>query len=165
MYFEYEITEDEYVAAQRLFNQAKVGRGLQVNALIWIFTGLFFVLVAWSERRFGWSVVLLIAAGTLQVLVGFQGFFPARKFRRSYRSSNMAGKKFKAEVNEAGFEVNADLSGYSVKWAGVKFRGEDDRVFMFYSAPVVFIFGKKYLSSDQQTELRRLAGTKPASVV
>jgi len=36
-------------------------------------------------------------------------------------------------------------------------KGEDKSVFMLYVEGTLFIFGKKYLTDEQQHELRRLA--------
>ena len=65
---------------------------------------------------------------------------------------------FKADVDENGFEVKGDLCEWRVKWLGVKLKGEDERVFIFTSGGTIFTFGKKYLNSEQQQELRKLSG-------
>jgi hypothetical protein len=38
--------------------------------------------------------------------------------------------------------------------------GEDKRVFMFSGKGTVFIFGKKYLTEDQQKAIRQLAAVQ-----
>lgn len=73
------------------------------------------------------------------------------------KTSGLIGRKYAADVNADGFEVNGQEWGWRVKWPGVRDKGEDERVFMFYAANTLFIIGKKYLSEDQQKELRQLA--------
>ena len=70
----------------------------------------------------------------------------------------MAGKKYQAEMNEDGFEVNEDLRGWRVRWSGVQLKGESELVFILRSQGTIFMFGKRYLNSDQQRELRKLSG-------
>jgi len=84
--------------------------------------------------------------------------FPARYFRRAYLESDLAGKSFNADVGEDGFEVTGDQCSWRVRWPGVRVKGENEQVFMLYSHGTMFIFGKKYLNSEQQEHLRRLSG-------
>jgi hypothetical protein len=73
-------------------------------------------------------------------------------------ASELAGKTFRADLNEDGFDVAGDTCSWRVKWQGVRWNGENERVFMLYSQGTVFIFGKQYLTTEQQTELRSLSG-------
>jgi len=47
MYFEYEITADDYAAGQVLYQRLKGGRKRLQNAVFWILAGTFFILLAW----------------------------------------------------------------------------------------------------------------------
>jgi hypothetical protein len=85
------------------------------------------------------------------------GLFPSLNLKRAYRRSELAGKKFKADVGQDEFSVSGDEYSWRVKWTGVKVKGESEKVFLL-SGPVMFIFGKKYLTEDQQRELRTFAG-------
>lgn len=91
---------------------------------------------------------------------GLANLFPKWHIARAYRSTQFGGKQFHAEVTEHGIEVNAESYGWRVKWQDVQVKGENDRVFMLYSrgTHTIFIFGKKYLTGEQQFELRALAG-------
>jgi hypothetical protein len=42
-----------------------------------------------------------------------------------------------------------------VAWSEVHLKGENKRVFMFYAKGTIFIFGKKYLTDEQQRDIRR----------
>lgn len=72
--------------------------------------------------------------------------------------SDLAGKSFEANVSEDGFEVTGDQCGWRVRWPGVSVKGENEQVFSLYSHGILFIFGKKYLNTEQQEHLRRLSG-------
>jgi len=69
---------------------------------------------------------------------------------------------FAADVDENGFEIKGEFCDWRVKWLGVTLRGEDRRVFIFVSGGTIFIFGKKFLSGEQQEDLRRLSGLPQA---
>lgn len=106
--------------------------------------------------------MLLAAIGVWWIYAGIASLFLARHFRRAYQGAEVAGKRFTADVNEDGFEVKGEFCTWRVQWAGVRRKGEDTQVFMFYSQGTVFMFGKKYLSIEQQQELRRLSGIPAA---
>ena len=158
MHFEYEITVDEYAAAQQLYHKQSGGRKRVERATGWIITGVFFIVIAWSERVLNWAPILLAATGVWWIYAGVATFFPTMHFRRAYRRVELAGKRFKADVTEDGFEVAGDLCSWRVRWPSVRLKGENERVFMLYSESTIFIFGKKYLSDEQQQELRSLSG-------
>lgn len=164
MHFEYEITADDYAAAQILLNQLGGSRTRIRSAVIWILAGVFLVLVAWNEGVVNWASVLLGGIGAWWIYAAVASLFLARYFRRAYRGAEVAGKRFIADVNEDGFEVKGESCAWRVQWAGVLQKGENRQVFMLYSQGTVFMFGKKYLSIEQQQELRRLSGLDPAKV-
>lgn len=161
MRFEYEITVDDFVAAQLLYYRLSEGRKQIERAFVWIVGGLFFCLVAWDEGHLSWAILLLAAIGIWWIWAGLVGLFPRWWFRRGYRESGLAGKRYRAEVCEEGFEVTGDVCTWRVRWQGAQVKGENKRVFVFYGANTIFIFGKKYLTGDQQEELRRLSGISP----
>ena len=158
MHFEYEITSDEYVAAQLLYHKLSGGRKRVQSAVCWFLTGLSLIFVAWSKRVLDWAPIVLAAIGAWWICAGVASLFPSRYFRRGYRTADLAGKRFNADVNEDGFEVTGDVCSWRVRWSGVRVKSESERFFLLYSAGTIFIFGKKYLNSEQQAELRRLSG-------
>ena len=164
MHFEYEITADEYVASQILVNQLGGVRTRIRSVAIWILAGVFLILVTWNEGAVTWATVLLAAIGGWWIYAGVASLFPARHFRRAYRGAEVAGKRFIADVNGDGFEVKGEFCTWRVQWAGVLRKGEDSQVFILYSQGTVFMFGKRYLSIEQQQELRRLSGL-PVAIV
>jgi hypothetical protein len=161
MQFEYEISVEEYVAAVTLYHKLSARRvRLYENPLVWILVGVFLVAVAWQEKTFNWGPALLILFGIWWIFAGLVSLFPARYFRKTFQKQESWGNRFKADLDEDGFAVEADLCAWRVRWQGVKVKGEDDLVFMFYSANTVFSFGKRFLDTSQQEELRRLSGIK-----
>ncbi len=158
MHFEYEITVDEYVASQLLYQNLSDGHKGIRRGISWIVVGLLFIVVVWNERVLDWGPFLLGAVGAWWVYAGVVSLFPARYFRNQYPKAGLAGKTFKSELNEEGFEVTGDECSWRVRWPGVRLKGENESVLVLYGANTVFIFGKKYLSHEQQQEFRKLAG-------
>ena len=70
----------------------------------------------------------------------------------------MVNKKYKASVEQQGFVVDGDDTTWRVRWEEVSPKGEDNDVFMFYARGMMFIFAKRYLSDEDQQQLRLLAG-------
>jgi hypothetical protein len=158
MHFEYEITADEFVASQLLYYKLSGGRKRVERAAGRIVSGLALIFIAWNEKFPDSAQIILTAIGAWWIYSGVASFFPARHFRRAYPSSGCAGERFTADTNEDGFEVTGDLYSWRVRWPGVRMKGENERVFMLYSQGTIFMFGKKYLNSEQEQELRRLSG-------
>ena len=172
VHFEYKISRDEYVAAQRLYyrlhGDAKRRRPV---AAIWILIGMVFAIMALNSRPPSWApydfsaglpLFFLAVIGIWWIYGGLQAFFPARYFRRAYRSFELGDKIFKADVDETGFRVAGEFLEWRAQWAGVKFKAENDKVFVFLAGNTLFIFGKTFLTGDQQADLRTLSGIKPA---
>jgi hypothetical protein len=158
MQFAYEIDAVDFAAAQKLYNKLRPRRARPNYAFICVFTGLLLIFAAWSDRLLDWPSIFLFAAmGVWWIYSGMVASFSDRTFRRAYRKSDLAGKKFTAYVHEDGFEVVGKLCRWHVQWAGVRLKGENERVFMLYSGGTVFMFGKRYLNEDQQEELRWLS--------
>ena len=157
MQFEYEISADEYSASQALYHKLSAGRWFTGRAVVWVISGAVLLLVAWNEKALGLAPVLLALVGAQWIYCGILALFPGRHFRRQYSSAGLAGNKFRADVKDDGFDVVGELWSWRVRWSGVRLKGEDKRVFMLSSQGTIFMFGKKYLTEEQQNELRRLA--------
>ncbi len=158
MHFEYEITADDYVGSQLLYYRLSLGSKLAKRIATWVLAGLFFLAVGWTERSSEWELILLTVVGGWCIYCGFRSAFPASYFRRAYEGADLAGKRFKADIDKDGFEVEGDLCAWRVRWPGVKLKGENERVFILFAANTIFMFGKNYLDEGQQQELRRLSG-------
>ena len=158
MHFEYEITVDEFVASQLLCHKLNGGRKRVERVIYSFLAGLLFLATAWTERSRDLSPFLLAITGAWLIYYGAVSLFPAKYFRSAYRKSEVVGKRFNAEITEGGFEVTGDLRSWRVRWPGVRLKGENERVFVFCSYGTVFMFGKKFLSSDEQQQLRKLSG-------
>ena len=158
MNFDYEISSEEYVASSLLYLKLKRDQNRLQWALFSIFGGVLFIFVALSRVKLGWAEDLLAILGLWWLYSGFLNLFPARYYRKAYQTADLAGKKFSADLNSEGFEVVGELCSWRVQWPGVRLKGENDKVIILCSAGTVFMFGKKYLTDQQQQELRRLAG-------
>ena len=157
MKFEYEISVNDSVAAQLLYYKLTTGNKRFERASFWLFGGIFFIFIAYDQPVFNWAPILLAATGAKWIYAAFRILFPGRYFRGFYQRDNLSGRKFQANLNEEGLEVNGDLCSWRAPWRGVSVKGEDKSVFMLYVEGTLFIFGKKYLTDEQQHELRRLA--------
>lgn len=157
MHFDYEITAQDYIASQILYRGLHKRRKRIDAALAWILGGVMFIVLPYNERPFTWSSSVLALMGAWWIYCGVAGLFPSLHLKRAYRRSELAGKKFKADVGQDEFSVSGDEYSWRVKWTGVKVKGESEKVFLL-SGPAMFIFGKKYLTEDQQRELRTFAG-------
>jgi hypothetical protein len=161
MHFEYEIRPDEFVASQLLYLKLSSGRKHRERTVQWILVGIIFIAIAWNEWSLKWTPILVALIGAWWIYSAVASLFPARHFRRAYSKSDLAGKGFRADVGEDGFEVTGDVCSWRVRWSGVCVKGENEQVFMLYSHGTMFMFGKKFLSSEQKEELRRLSGLMP----
>jgi hypothetical protein len=161
MQFEYEIAADEFVACQLIHYKLSRGSRRFIN-LFSILGGLCLFFIAWVERSSETGPLLYAVIGVWWIYSGVAYFHPAWHFLRTYRKSGLAGKKFKADVNQEGFEVTSEFYSWRVRWPGVRLKGEDEQAFMFCSLGTIFMFGKKYLNDEQQRELRRLSGLSPS---
>ncbi|MGB8131847.1 MAG: YcxB family protein [Candidatus Angelobacter sp.] len=154
MQFNYEIPSDEFVAAQIALHTAKNKRRLIKRALGYTVLGVVFGLIAlFRYPDLGPLLLLLVAAN--YICVGITNLFPQRYFRKGYLQSGLEGKSYQAELDESGFLVNGDSCSWRVAWSEVHLKGENKRVFIFYAKGTVFIFGKKYLTDEQQRDIRR----------
>jgi hypothetical protein len=157
MQFDYEIAADEFVACQLIYYKLTRGSRRFIN-LFSIPAGFCLFFIAWVERFSETGPVLYAVIGAWWIYSGVAYFYPSRHFLGAYRKSGLAGKKFKADVNEEGFEVTSEFYSWRVQWPGVRLKGEGEQAFMFCSLGTIFMFGKKYLNNEQQEELRRLSG-------
>lgn len=156
MQFHYEIPVDEYAAAQMLYYTVNRKSKLVKRALGWVLLGLFFFLIA-LFRSAEWGPILLLLTGAWFIYGGIASLFPTRYYRRAYPNSGLAGKNYHAELDENGFSVTGDSCSWRVLWSEARRKGEDKRVFMFAAKDRIFIFGKKYLTDEQQKDIRRFA--------
>ena len=158
MRFEYEITADDYVRAQVLYHKHRVGWKRFRTAGARVVFAVVLFLIAFKERAFGWGSMFLVYCGLLYIYSGILSVFPARHFRRYYRRTELAGKRFEATVDEGGIEAKEEFFCMTTKWAGVKLKAESDLMFIYSASDRIFMFGKQYLSSEQQQDLRKLSG-------
>jgi hypothetical protein len=161
MQFNYEIPVEEYAAGQVLYYKASIkGRGVK-NAVIAVLFGLLCILVAVFRRTSDWAPILLFLAGSGFIYGGIAPLFPTRHYgklyRKFYKDSGLAGKSFHAEVDEDGFSVSGNGCTWLVPWTEAQWKGEDKSVFLFTGKGSMFIFGKKYLTDDQQQQIHQLA--------
>jgi hypothetical protein len=154
MKFEYEITADQHASAQLLYRKLKNGHR---SAIHWILLGIILIAIAWMERPFNLANFLTAAIGATWIYSGIVSLSPWY-FRRAYSRTDLAGKKYEAEVNETGFDVTGDQISWQVKWPAVRVKGENERLFLFYSHGTLFVFSKVFLKAEEQDQLRQFSG-------
>ena len=124
--------------------------------LVGFFLAFFFVFIALFRQFVDWPPVLLFLTGAWFIYGGIVGLFPNYHYRRAYPTSGLAGKNYHVELDENGFSVSGDSCNWRVLWTEVQLKGEDKSVFMFSAKGTIFIFGKKYLTAEQQERIRGL---------
>jgi hypothetical protein len=97
-----------------------------------------------------WPQILLFLTGACFTYGGIVSLFPTRHYRRGYPKFGLAGKNYHVELDENGFSVSGDSCGWRVLGTEVQLKSEDKRVFMFSAKGTMFMFGKKYLTDEQQ---------------
>jgi hypothetical protein len=159
MHFEYQVSIDEYASASLLYWELTSGRSRIERALFWIAAGAALVVIAWTESPLLRSIVMT-AVGALWIYEGgLRNLVPESYLYRNYSGERLHGRTFRAEINEEAFEVTTGSWNWRVPREGIRLRAEDERVFLAYSFGTMFIFGKKYLTPEQQQDIRRLLGT------
>jgi hypothetical protein len=158
MQFEYEISADDYAAAQILYRRLKRNRIPEVG---WLLLGGVLTWIGLREQGLGLSPIVLAGIGVYCMWAGVGRVFPAslrRNYLRHYRTLEHQGTKYRADANETGVEIAGGNTSWWVPWGDVSIKGEDPKVFMFYSKGTLFIFAKRFLQDVQHRELRTIAG-------
>jgi predicted HD phosphohydrolase len=104
-----------------------------------------------------------MATGGVWIYAGVSNLFPRhlkKHFQRAYYGAHLSGKRFNAAMNQDGFEIAETSCSWRVQWQSVQIKSEDENVFLLCSYGSMFIFGKRYLSDEQQHELRAFSGLK-----
>jgi|SRR5579864_1376654 len=158
MRFEYEIGVDEYVSGSLVFWELSDRRRRTARALWWTVAGGAAIVIAWTGEPFLRSIVLTLFGALWIYEGGMRNLFPQSYLSRCYKMAELAGKRFTANTNQDGVEITSGSWSWRVPWRGVRLKAEDERVFMIYSFGTMFIFGKKYLTDEQQQELRKFLG-------
>lgn len=154
MQFEYEIPIEEYVAAQTLQYKKSMGRKRLRQGVFWGLVSIGFIVNWLTNPGAGWPPFLLAVIGVMWIYSSFSMLFPRPFFRLEYKKSGALGKRYSATLDSDALTVRGEICTWFVRWSGVTISGEDKSVFMFYGANTVFIFGKQFLTSEQQREMR-----------
>jgi hypothetical protein len=159
MQFDYEVPIEEYAAGQVLYYRARFKGLFMQRALLWVLLGLFFVLLVGFRWGADWLRILFLLIAVYFFYLGVTHLFPTRYCRRYYPKSGLAGKVYHAELDGNGFSVSGDACSWRVLWPEVRLKGEDHRVFMFTAKGTIFMFGKRYLTDEQQKAIRQFGAT------
>jgi len=157
MQFDYEIGLDEHSAAQMLYHKACTKRQPFTEGLAWAFVGIICLSIAVFNWVADWVHLLILLTGVWFTYGAIAGLLVKRHYRKFYRASGLAGKRYQAELDGNGFSVRGDGCLWRVQWPDILFKGEDKRVFMFSAKGTLFIFGKKYVPVEQQQVIRQYA--------
>jgi hypothetical protein len=141
MEFEYEISAEDYAAASILFYKLSNKR---INATGWVLAGACLLAIGLIEKERGLSPILLAAIGVWWIWAGLGRLFPGNSYRRQcrkyYQRLGLDGSRYRATVNADGFEVAGGNGSWRNSWHLVSPKGEDERVFVFYSLDTLFLF-------------------------
>lgn len=128
----------------------------------WLSGGVILLLVAILERDRGLSPILLGAIGVWWMSADIARIFPGLFLRRYYRRYavrlGLENNKYRASINQRGFQVDGEEASWRVRWQDASPKGEDADIFMFYARGTLFIFAKRFLVDEQQRTLRAFAG-------
>jgi hypothetical protein len=157
MEFEYEVSAADYYDASIFYYRLNRRRLAAGSGSLFIFGG-FLIVVGLIEKEKGLSPLLLIALGAILIWFGVVGFFPRlsprKRFRKCFKELGIEGKKYRAAVDTEGINIVGDDTTWSRRWSDISSKGEDDKLFLFCSKFTMFIFAKRYLTEEQQQELR-----------
>jgi hypothetical protein len=157
MNFEYKITAGDYGEAQSLYYRSGSAPRRIKKAVTWILIGLFFIFIGYYQKPVDWAQILIAVLGVRWIYSGIISLLlPKWYFRRKYPNSGLSGKIFKASLNENGLEVEGDTCFWRIKWEGVTVKKENAHIYILCSQQTIFMFGKQYLTNEQQEQLRRL---------
>jgi len=128
MEFEYEITADDYADASVLHARLKPARERHSG---WFLAGAILLIVALIERDRGVSPILLGSIGIWWAGVGLGRTFPhlfRRYYRRYYKRLGLANQKYRATLDEEGFQVVGDYCSWRNRWTEVSAKGGRPRL-------------------------------------
>jgi hypothetical protein len=155
--FEYEINADDFASGMTLY-QKKVG-GFRYR-LAYILIGTALILLPIVVRHNNGSEIdapwFTIAFGIVFLCCGIATLFYSSRVRRTYGNSEIASQRYNAVLTENGVDVSGPNRHWQFGWTVVKIRAENETLFIFSDTSVVFIFAKRYLTSEQMAQVRQL---------
>ncbi len=165
MQFEYEITPNRVLPRPNSCITGRVTRSESGGRSFPYSSELPVLELRGLQAKFGWPEFLLAVTSPLWCYAGVSSLFPGvfKKYLQTClsRITSACAKGFRAAMNQSGFEVTEDSCSWRVQWPAVTMRSEDVKVFLLCSYGSMFIFGKRYLTGEQQQELRVLSGLGP----
>jgi hypothetical protein len=158
MQFQYQISQSDYVGSMRLLWKLQRGRRIVSSAVGFIVVGAGFIFIAVDKQRVAdIAPLILVLGGAWYICAGLRSLFPGWYLRDAFNSSELSGKQYLAEVDEQGVGFTGDMQRWWSSWASVRYRGEAREAFTLATSKEVYIFPKRFLNAEQQSELRTLA--------
>ena len=163
----YEITEDDYVEGMVLLSRRRKPRG----SVRWgmPLVGLTVLLLPLVSREPDGSYNAFLAGlsvfGAFLFYCGVIQHLTRWNSRRFYKRSGVVGERYTALFSPDHVLVEGKNVQWRIKWAGFSVREESEKVFMLYSAPIVYIFAKRYFTEDQISSLKTVLTALPPTAV
>jgi hypothetical protein len=101
-----------------------------MSGVQWVLLGSYLIALAVKRTGSELESLALACIGAWWVYAGCARLFPNWYYRRPYPRSSVAGKSYKAEADQDGFDVAGDTLSWRVRWSGVNF-GAKIRAFSF----------------------------------
>jgi hypothetical protein len=156
MQIEYEISEQDFLDAQKLAMRKHPSRNSRLIFRLLPFWGLFLSLgMIWGGLKQGLSWNLL-PGFLLGLLFLSSAWLLKLAQRKMYRQSPSLHGKRTMILNETGLSFSGPSFSSNIDWSFFQRFEEDDRVFLFWQSRQIFnIVPKRELSPGQISELRQ----------
>jgi|GEM_PF-4367423 hypothetical protein len=164
IHFSYEITKQDYVDANKLiWSKLKWRRswlvlllGLAVIAVPFLHTDADGY--ANVDHTLLWPMLLL---GVFLIYCGLRYQSLKHRAGEAYSSTGIGNHKFEALISKEGIEVKGTYSEWKYAWPAMLLVEESEELFTFYTGLQIFIFAKRYLTSEQSEAIRQLIAAQP----
>jgi hypothetical protein len=115
---------------------------------------LFALYLVYAYGPEGWQSAAISIAALAIIYTSIKSMFLESYLRKQFAGTGLAGKRYRAKVDEVGIEVVGDEAEWRMKWSYIKARREGKISFCFDGQTVMFIYGKRFLTEAQQENLR-----------
>src|ERR1051326_7465788 len=157
MQIEYEMSEQDFLAAQKLAMKNLPKRTTRLMFRLLPFWGVFiFIAVAWPvfQRGFTWKTEMLVPLA-FGVLALASPLLMKRALQKAYRKNRSLQGKRTLVMNENGLDLSGATFSAQLNWQHFIRFVEDDKSFLLYQSSQVFhIIPKRELTAEQISEVR-----------
>ncbi len=160
MRIEYQINEDDYVSAGRLFLKTRRAKNFYrrfVAPALWVVIALSVLIILWSTQK--WDPVLLLLF--IPALIPACRLLIPWQLRRNFRKTPILHTPRTLDIDGNELHFVSSFSDTKTTWEPYIRFAEDDRTFILVQQGNLLYFPipKRELAVDQITELRSLFKT------